>query len=634
MDNENITYFSEYYNSNTNLGPLRKFYIDELDELSEKYLNNIDSKVELKNHQLTLLQKCIKLETNEFLDIRDDDVKNNCNELKTNYGIIGDKTGSGKSYVILALILIKKSIKRESKINRNVGYYVNYMKKVDYNECPCNIIVIPHNIKQQWTSYVENFSNKLKYFLVDSNKTLSKCLDEWDEKYKFHHIIFVTGNFYRPIEEHINRNRLKISRLIFDETDTCRIPCCKKINAHFYWFITASYKNLVFPYKYGMWNRVTRNRDILTNGIENNKFIKELFRANLNYSDELLHRKILDNLIIKNCDSYVDDSFCLPKIKYETILCKEPVYLNLLVGIVSNQILHFLHAGDVKGAMECLNKNNINTEQNIINKILDDYKVKLHNINCNINCANIITYDNEQDKLERLQKLDSEKEFINNKLKLLEERLKDNSNNCIICFEDIENKTITKCCNHSFCLNCITSWIKTNSVCPLCKIKINFDSLYYIDNNNTIIKNDNQITNEIIETKTYNYADYSKYDNLIHILKNSDNKAKFLICSDYDNTFIEIEEKLKQIKIQYDKIKGNHIINTINKYKNGDLKVLLVNSKYYGSGLNLENTTDIIFFHKLDSEIEKQCIGRAQRAGREKSLNVWYLLHKSEIITN
>ncbi len=630
--NADTSYFTDYYNSNTNLGPLRKYYIDELDDCSPKYISKIDSKIELKQHQLTLLQRCIEYESNEFIDIRDDDVKNNSYEIRTNYGIIGDKTGSGKSYVILALILIKKTIQRENKLMRHIGCYVNYMRKIHYNECSCNIIVIPHNIKQQWTSYVDNFSTKIKYYLIDSNKALIKCIDNWDITYKFYHIIFVTGSFYRYLEEHLNNKKLKVSRIIFDEADTCRIPCCKKINANFYWFVTASYKNLVFPYKYGMWNRITRNRDILTNGVDNNKFIKEIFRANLSYSEDIINRKILDNLIIKNRDNYVDSSFCLPDIKYNTILCKEPLYLNLLIGIVSNQILHYLHAGDIKGAMECVNKNNINTENNIINKILDDYKIRLYNINCTIDYANIITYDNEQEKLDKLQKLDIEKEFINNKLKLLENRLREDSNNCIICLDEIKNKTITKCCNHSYCLNCITNWIKTRAVCPLCKNKINFDSLYYIDNTiNEILPVDE---NKIIKPNEYNYLDNSKYDNLIYLLKNSSKDSKFLICSDYDNTFIEIEEKLKNISIQYDKIKGNHISNTINRYKNGNLKVLLVNSKYYGSGLNLENTTDIILFHKLDSEIEKQTIGRAQRAGRTCPLNVWYLLHKSENTNN
>jgi hypothetical protein len=622
-------YYANYY-LNNNSGPLRKYFLNELDETSPKYLGNINSKILLKEHQLTLLNKCIELELNPFINITDESILNVSTDIQTQYGIIADKTGSGKSYVILSMILLNKSLIKDFRALRNIGNYINYNRKEEFNECPCNIIIIPHNIKQQWTAYVDKFcipTNTLNYFLIDSNKTLLKCVDDWETVYKFYHIIFVTGSFYRQLEEFINLHRFKVSRIIFDEADTCRIPCCRKIRAHFYWFITASYKNIVFPYRYGIWNRITRNRDILTNGIENNKFIKEIFKSNLSYSNDDINKKILDGLIIKNIDSYVDASFNLPEINYNTIICKEPVYLHLLTGIVSNNILQYLHAGDIKGAIDCVNKKNVNTEDNIINKILNDYRTKIYNIECKINTVNIMSFDNEQEKLEKLTKLQSEKKTISDKLHLLEERLRKDSNNCIICYDNIQNKTITKCCNNSFCLECITEWFKRNAVCPLCKNRIDFDSLYYINEDFMNIC-ENEI---IIDDNQYKYESFTKYENLIYILENSSRNAKFLICSDYDNTFIELEDKLRKKNIEYDKIKGNSICNTINRYKNNSLKVLLVNSKYYGSGMNLENTTDIILFHKLESEIEKQVIGRAQRMGRTTPLNIWYLLHKSEL---
>ena len=85
--------------------------------------------------------------------------------------------------------------------------------------------------------------------------------------------------------------------------------------------------------------------------------------------------------------------------------------------------------------------------------------------------------------------------------------------------------------------------------------------------------------------------------------------------------------------INFSDLKGNkhRIQNTINDYKNGFIKVLLVNIYNYGSGLNLECSTDIIMFHKFDKLIESQVIGRAQRCGRKTSLNIHYLLNENEI---
>ncbi len=621
-------YYSEYYSNNSSMNPLRNYFIKELDENSIKFDGQlkISPNIKLKDHQLSLLSKCIELENNNCVEIPHDDVNLIYNSIQTHYGIIGDKTGSGKSYVVLSLILHKKSLNKEYQNIRNIGSFLTCKKKEEFCECPCNLIIIPHNIKSQWLTYAKNISENLKYFIVDSNKSLEKCLDDWNETYKYYDIIFITGNFYRHVEEYLNTTNSKVSRVIFDEADTCRIPCCKKIIANFYWFITASYKNILYPYQYGIWNKITGNRDMLTTGVENNKFIKEIFRCNMNSSENLLHRKIFDNLVIKNNDSYVDLSFNLPNILYNTIICKEPLYVNLLSGIVSNQILQYLHGGDIQGAMECVNKNNVNTQENIINKILEDYVFKLNNFDIKIEYINRTLYQNENDRIVKLEKVKAERLILSNKLNLLKERLQSTDDDCVICFSEIDVKTITKCCNNSYCLKCISQWLEKHNSCPLCKSKVDFNTLYYI-NEQTIA------TNHESEQK-FASENFSKYDNVIKLLESRTNNSKFLICSDYENSLVELETKFREKHIKYDKLKGNNIKNTVDKYKNNDLNVLLLNSRYYGSGLNLENTTDIVLFHKLDSEIEKQVIGRAQRCGRTTPLNIWYMLHKSEKLSN
>ena len=68
----------------------------------------------------------------------------------------------------------------------------------------------------------------------------------------------------------------------------------------------------------------------------------------------------------------------------------------------------------------------------------------------------------------------------------------------------------------------------------------------------------------------------------------------------------------------------------LNAYRNGSVQVLLVNSSFYGCGMNLENTTDVIFYHKTETVMYKQVIGRAQRPGRTTCLNVHNLLYLQE----
>ena len=75
-----------------------------------------------------------------------------------------------------------------------------------------------------------------------------------------------------------------------------------------------------------------------------------------------------------------------------------------------------------------------------------------------------------------------------------------------------------------------------------------------------------------------------------------------------------------------------HINNTVNKYHNGEIQCLLLNARYFGSGLNLENTTDIIIYHKMGDDLKKQVEGRAQRPGRTCQLKIWELRYDNELV--
>jgi SNF2 family DNA or RNA helicase len=68
----------------------------------------------------------------------------------------------------------------------------------------------------------------------------------------------------------------------------------------------------------------------------------------------------------------------------------------------------------------------------------------------------------------------------------------------------------------------------------------------------------------------------------------------------------------------------------IQKYKNGDTQVLLLNSKMEGAGMNLENTSHLLFMHATEAGLVEQVVGRAQRYGRVGRLQILGLFDKSE----
>ena len=116
-------------------------------------------------------------------------------------------------------------------------------------------------------------------------------------------------------------------------------------------------------------------------------------------------------------------------------------------------------------------------------------------------------------------------------------------------------------------------------------------------------------------------------------MSNEAKDKRFLIFSKYDNSFQEIVGYLEKNEIPYHMLKGStgRIQNIIKEYADNKVKILLLNAKFFGAGLNLQMTSDIIMYHRMDKELEKQIIGRGQRIGRKGALRVHYLCHDNEV---
>lgn len=48
---------------------------------------------------------------------------------------------------------------------------------------------------------------------------------------------------------------------------------------------------------------------------------------------------------------------------------------------------------------------------------------------------------------------------------------------CVICKDICNNSKIINCCNNLYCNDCISSWVRYNDTCPMCRKKIELDSI-------------------------------------------------------------------------------------------------------------------------------------------------------------
>jgi SNF2 family DNA or RNA helicase len=125
---------------------------------------------------------------------------------------------------------------------------------------------------------------------------------------------------------------------------------------------------------------------------------------------------------------------------------------------------------------------------------------------------------------------------------------------------------------------------------------------------------------------------YEKIDVLIRELMNNPTK-RYLVFSEFNGTFATIKDRLGQTEIAYEMLSGStaHIQKTIQLFRDGKVQVLLLNARFFGAGLNLQMTDEIIIYHRMNSDLEKQVIGRAQRLGRQTKLSIRYLCYNNEI---
>lgn len=589
--------------------------LNDQDPVYSKTIEDISPNIILKRHQLTSLQRCIDLENQLY---RFQDPHNRLANVRTKIGILGDKVGSGKSYIILALFLANKQpLVNFGKVNvfGNESMYIEY-QGVEYTSyLNMNVIVCSFSLIDQWTKYIEGFSDVFNLQVVNKKTLLKK----FTESYENCNMLLVSSSFYQYVASFFHEKGIKVKRVVFDEADTAPTVNASVIPASFYWFVTATYRNIIDPYP----NYNTTN---VSNGIRN-MFVKTTFMK-LIRSLPYIDQHVIKGIVVRNHDDYIQQSFDLPDMTMRYIECTDHI-AKMLSDITQNEhIIRAVHAGDLNSAIKVLKKNNTGDIVHIINLVKEDLERELNNARSTLQYYESIVLQNGQHQQEKIQQAREEEANIQKKINMLKERIT-NSTICNICFCEPDTKCLPTCCKNMFCLSCMCTWLKINKSCPTCKAKLECmaDQLMVINDDNHDSQDNVYMEEPEKLTKPQTLSKLMK-----HIFE-IESKPKVLIFSEYEGSFATVPSILNELNVRHGMLIGQSLRKNLEKYREDELDVLMINSRSFGSGLNLENTTDIVMYHKLDEEIEKQVIGRAQRPGRQNSLRVWYIINDTEIST-
>jgi hypothetical protein len=485
-----------------------------------------------------------------------------------------------------------------------------------------------------------------------------------------HNILLISASIYNEFSFYMNKDNYYVNRLIFDEADSINIQNTQKINSLFYWFITSSYESLNSPDGIQKTIKITLNnreieKMIKENGIKCEGFIKQTFKQ-IEFDENKMY------YFIKNNDNFIDISFKLPAIIELLILCKDNLQISILNGVVSNDILRMINAGDTETVIKHLSCEKGSLE-NIIDVITQKLNQKIIDFKQELIDKETKEYINPKAKEEALERTHSKIKDTKEKIKMIEDRIKD-VDCCIVCMDTINNPSVVNCCQNVFCFSCLVTWISIKNNCPNCRESLSIDKILIIKDAEKEKKDmevkekeqkellEKEKKNNTPEKKLQFILDNSilndKYTNLERILEYkmkyfTKEQRKILIFSEYEGSFNpKLLNILDKFKIRYSRVKGsavsiNKIIhdykgdykgdskgdyksNSSSKKNDEEIDVLLINSRYFGAGLNLENSSDIIILHKQGVDLLHQVIGRAQRLGRKFPLNVWKLYYKNE----
>ena len=615
------------------------YYDMELNEMSEIALQNDKLKIKLKPHQLAALNKALEMEINGTIRYKISNTtklislmnmlysniplltqtNNNIIQISTNVGILGDMVGYGKTLIALALITVNnvENIHINNTYSKSFNNHINYsylnISSLNNLIVPSNIIfnttlvIVPRGpVYIQWVNMIKTHTS-LNVLSIENLTFIKKHLPVFTQNNRNEIIDFFNGYDLVLIKNttlkllykyYYNDNNFNIinnwKRVIIDEAHDIINQLKVHINYNYLWMISGTY-------------------DALLKKVYNNK--NSLIYTNT--VNELMNDEFINLMLVKNNNNFIKNSFKIPEPIEKFYLCKLSNNFNVIKTFISDSILDKINANDITGAIKELGGKN-ETENDIIELVSRELKRDLFNKEAERNYISNLDIPVEQ-KTTKLKTINAEIEQQVEKIKNLTERISYiSSKTCSICMELIRNPIMIEC-THIFCGGCLIKWLKNNNSCPCCRSNINgTDKLIAIVNEN---ENEN-ITPEII---------LSKEETLLKIIRHKPD-GRFLIFIKNENSFEKIKSELNKNNNKYELLKGTttHMINVLNKFKSGEINIILLNTQYAGSGIDISYATDVIIFHNMGID-KHQAIGRAQRVGRTDKLYIHNLCYEHEL---
>lgn len=584
---------------------------------------------ELKPHQKAAIYKAINMEQKPYITYNvpyPEDIINFQNgtptfkgifQVHTNTGIIGDIVGYGKTFIGLSIIAEAPLSQIYTNLYQTHSYGSSYysgtmtvVKNRHFNVplslfINTTIVIVPRGpVYMQWKTTIEK-DTSLKCLAIDSlhniKKNLPKTLPELQAYLESFDLILIKNTTLKVWLEYLRELNITIhgfARIMIDEAHDI-IYKVQRMHFKFLWLITSSYNQL---------NHYSYSKNSISNHI-----------------DLLISHERIHYLLVKSERNYVVKSFNIPEPVEKYYLCRMTSTLSILTLFVNPSIRDKINVNDISGAIRDLGGSQ-ETEESLVESVKKEFTKDIYNKEKEMQYIESLDIDAEQKEI-RLRNATNELIRLQTRLNSLTERIQDvSTKTCPICFDVLDNPLYLNC-THMLCGACLfqmaNSSLQTRQrviACPECRTPIDSNKI------RAIVKHETNNENIPILVK--------KEEQMIDILLKKPH-GRFLLFSNLDSQFYRLCKLLDEHNITHSEIKGStqHMMNILKDFKEGKLRIILLNTHHAGCGIDISCATDVIIYHQMPVE-KSQAIGRAQRIGRTEVLTIHNLCYPHELQEN
>lgn len=527
---------------------------------------------------------------------------NETTELLTEFGVLGDMPGYGKSLSIATLMARDRmpwdlNARPVKEVQAEVNQCLTVRRRLQQPQTQrvtSNLLVVSSTLIEQWKQYLGLVK---KPGFVVKEVSAAAHFEHLDPVNVHYDVVLVSSTRYNQLIDQFPN--LVWKRFLFDEAASTHINAMRTVKAGFMWFISATYHELI-------------------NLGGNRHHMMWRFMANVTRDNHL------DHLVIRNPEGFVQRSFRMPDVTHHTHRCLNPRVMNVLSQFLDAESREMMSAGDIRGVIERVGGSMV-SDSNLYEVVARRLQQRLNNAEFSLR---MWTDRGRERNLHEIEFWTKRVESIQKSIAELKEKYKNVlEEDCTICYCPITRPVLVPCCQNVFCTGCVVKWMENRKTCPMCRTDLAVKDFVYVQSEEDAKDDDgDRKDDEKVDAPARPRQKSEVVGRLIE--EGIPQGRKFLVFSAYDASFDRIRSVLAEHHIPYVEISGTKASRDakLRRFREGKVSVVFLNSRFNGAGINLEMATDIILYHEMPSHIHQQVVGRVLRVGRQSDLRIHQLV--------